>query len=329
VAAARLAGIALLTATGGIALGLLQVISGSIVPGDAREEQRTGMGPLLRFFALTYAVSWACWIGAEAFSRGGPPQPRGLTALGGGLYLLGVFAPALVALALTARAEGRVGVRALLRRTLAGSVGARWYVFAIGYMAAIKLAAAVMLRIATGEWPAFGQEPLYLMAIAIPFSTPVQAGEEIGWRGYSLPRLSALVGLPGASIVLGLVWACWHLPFFFLPGTDKSGQSFPVYLLGVTAISVAMAWLFWRTNGSLLLTMLMHAAINNTKDIVPSAVSGASNAISLGASRAAWVSVAISWIFAAYFLVGMRGARLRGDGGAAIDEDGRASAAAV
>jgi membrane protease YdiL (CAAX protease family) len=104
------------------------------------------------------------------------------------------------------------------------------------------------------------------------FSTVIggQAGEEIGWRGYALPRLAAPFGLARASIMLGMIWACWHLPLFFLPQADTYGQSFPVYLLQVTALSVAIAWLYWRTNGSPLLTMLMHAAINNTKDIVPS-----------------------------------------------------------
>ena len=274
---------------------------------------------LLKFFSLTFIVSWILWIASAAILRAPTPQPPGFLAISGFLYLLGVFAPSLVALALTARANGRAGTLTLLRRTVKWSVGARWYVFAVGYMAAIKLGAAVLLRIATGAWPAFGQEPVYIMAIAIPFSTPVQAGEEIGWRGYALPRLSAHLGLSGASIVLGVIWACWHLPFFIISGTDKSGQSFPVYLLSVTALSVAMAWLYWRTNLSLLLTMLMHAAINNTKDIVPSAVSAATDSFSLSSSLVAWFSVAMLWICAVYFLIRMRGVKLQDGWQAATD----------
>jgi len=268
------------------------------------------MRSLLKFFSLTYIVSWSLWIAAAAILPGAAPKSSGLLAISGFLYLLGVFAPALVALALTSRADGRAGTLDLLRRTIKWSVGVRWYVFAVGYMAAIKLAAALLLRIATGAWPVFGQEPVYIMVIAIPFSTPMQAGEEIGWRGYALPRLSARLGLSSASIALGIIWASWHLPFFFISGTDKSGQSFPLYVLSVTALSVAMAWLYWRTNGSLLLTMLMHAAVNNTKDIVPSAVSAAANAFALSSSRVAWLSVAILWTCAAYFLVRMRGVKL-------------------
>src|SRR5437867_2658916 len=224
---------------------------------DVRQGKRPSEGSLLRFFALTYLVTWTCFIAAVALSGSLPPG----TGLGPGisaLVLLGTFAPSLVALGLTARAEGGTGVRALLSRLFEWQVSARWYVFAVGFMAAIKLAAALAQRIVAGAWPRFGFEAWYVMAAATVFSTVIggQAGEEIGWRGYALPRLAARFGLAGASIVLGVIWAAWHLPLFYLRGADTYGQSFPVYLLQVTALSVAMAWLYWRTHRSLLLTML-------------------------------------------------------------------------
>jgi membrane protease YdiL (CAAX protease family) len=230
--------------------------------------------------------------------------------MAGGLVLLGTVAPSVVALALTERAEGRAAMLALVNRIFLWHVRARWYVFAVGFIPAIKLSAAVIHRIVNGGWPRFGDEAWYVMAIAIVFSTWVQAGEEIGWRGYALPRLSALVGLGPASVILGVIWASWHLPLFFFPGADTLGQSFPLYLLQVTALSVALAWLYWRTGGSLLLVMLLHAAINNTKDIVPSIVPGATNAFALSTSLVAWLTAGLLWIAAAYFLLRMQGRRL-------------------
>jgi hypothetical protein len=112
-------------------------------------------------------------------------------------------------------------------------------------------------------------------------SLPGGRGDRL--RGYALPRLAARFGLARASILLGLTWACWHLPQFFIREADTYGQSFFVYVLQVTALSVAMAWLYARTNGSLLLVMLLHSAVNNSKDIVPSAVSGATNMFGLRA----------------------------------------------
>lgn len=250
------------------------------------------MRSLFAFFSLTYIASWSLWIVAAAILRWDFSQPSGLATISGPLYLLGVFAPALVALALTAHADGSAGTLALLRRTVRWSVAARWYVFAVGYFAAIKLAVVVVHRTATGEWPALSQTPWFAMFAAIVFSTPVQAGEELGWRGYALPRLSRRVGLPVASIIVGIIWACWHLPFFFVSGTDKSGQSFPAYLVGVTALSAAMAWLYWRTKGSLLLTMLMHAAVNNT-NFVSTPVSTAPNPFAMRTSLVAWLTAAL------------------------------------
>ena len=113
-----------------------------------------------------------------------------------------------------------------------------------------------------------------------------------------------------ASVILGVIWASWHLPLFFFPAADTLGQSFPLYVVQVTALSVAGAWLYWRTGGSLLLVMLLHAAVNNTKDIVPSAVPGATNPFALSTSLVAWLSATLLWIVAGYFLVGMRGRRL-------------------
>src|SRR5207249_10643085 len=133
-----------------------------------------------------------------------------------------------------------------------------------------------------------------------------QAGEEIGWRGYALPRLAERFGLGGASVLLGLLWASWHLPLFFVAGADTAGQSFPVYLLQVTALSVAMAWLYAHTRGSLLPVMLMHAAVNNTKDIVPSADPTATNPWALSHSLVAWMTLALLWLCAGYFLLQMR-----------------------
>lgn len=222
--------------------------------------------------------------------------------------MLGIFAPGFVALWLTGRATGRSGVYALLRRLIDWQVPARWYVFAVSYIAVVKLTVALLHRAGTGAWPRFGEVPWYLMVAATVGSTLVggQAGEEIGWRGYALPRLAARFGLGGGSVLLGVLWAGWHLPLFFVPEADTFNQSFPLYLLQVTALSVAMAWLYAKTQGSLLPVMLLHAAVNNTKDIVPSAEPHATNPWALSHSVVAWLTVALLWLCACYFLLRMR-----------------------
>lgn len=262
------------------------------------------MRALIGFFVLTFAVSWSIWIGAALLSGGSLGPNARFMALDRLLIYIGVFAPALVSLTMTARLQGREATRALLGQVVRLPQQARWYVFALGFFAAVKLAVTITQRFVTGSWPSFESLPILLLVPAIAISTPVQAGEEVGWRGYALPRLANPLGLPLASIVLGIIWACWHLPFFFIPGSDNAGRSFPVFLLAVTSISVAMAWLYWRTGASLFIVMLMHAAIDNEALLFPSSGSS-SNPFSLNTTLTAWLTAAFLSICAIYFLVQM------------------------
>ena len=263
------------------------------------------MGSLLKFVALTFAVTWTCFIAAAVIlSTVASGSPR-LAGLAGLLLLLGIPAPSLVALWLTARADGLSGLREMLRRLFAWRVGVRWYLFAVGYMVTIKLAAALVHRAATGDWPRMGEVAWFIVMANIIVTTPWQAAEEIGWRGYALPRLAERLGIAKASLLLGLIWACWHLPLFFIRGLTQTGQSFAVYLLMVPALSVAIAWLYGHTNGTLLLPMLMHASINQTSKIVPMVDPAATNPLALSNSLVAWLVLAFLWIGAGYFLVRM------------------------
>ena len=162
------------------------------------EDGRRTRGSVVTFVVLTYALMWAFFISVAA--SGYLPSHDARRAL----VLLGTSAPSLIALCLTARAEGAAGVRTLLRSLLHWRVSAQWYLFATGYIAVIKLTVALVHRVIAGSWPAFGGEPWYLIPLAIAFSTPFQAGEEIGWRGYALPRLAERFGIARASLLLGL-----------------------------------------------------------------------------------------------------------------------------
>ncbi|HKQ59516.1 MAG TPA: CPBP family intramembrane glutamic endopeptidase [Candidatus Eisenbacteria bacterium] len=252
-------------------------------------------------------MSWSCWYAAAALSEGDPATSPGRAALRVIVFHIGVFAPGIVAIAITAITRGRDGLRALLTPLFRSAVPWRWYAFAIGYMAAVKLTVALLHRIITGAWPRFGVEPWYLILAATVFSLVIggQAGEEIGWRGWALSRLAARFGLGSAAVILGVVWAAWHLPLFWLPFGNTQGQSFPLYLSQVTAISVAFAWLYAKTGGSLLLTMLLHSAVNQSLGIVPSGAPGASQPWTLSASLAGWLTAAVLWVVAAVLLARM------------------------
>lgn len=270
--------------------------SSSLSPAPSRS--------LFYFFVLSYALGWIVFIAIAAIAGEVRSSVLGLLALPG------AFAPGLAAVSLTAVTDGRAGLRELLSPVLQWRVGARWYLFALLYLPAVKLSVALIHRLLVGAWPHFGSEAWYVMLAGILISTPFQAGEEVGWRGYALPRLTTRFGVGVASLILGLLWAFWHLPLFFVRGADKYGQSLTVYVLQVTAVSVVFAWLYFHTRKSLLLPMLLHAAINNTKDMVPSATPGAMNTFGLHASLPAWLTVGVLWMCAGYFLFHWRSKRL-------------------
>ena len=261
------------------------------------------MGSVVKFFLLTFAVTWTCYGTAVEIARRSTSSPLSFEVRA--LVFIGTFAPSLVAVALTAAHGGRRAFGALIGRIFQFNVKARWYLFAVSYMVVIKLAAALAHRALLGAWPRFGQESPAIIIAAIIFSTPFQSGEEIGWRGYALPRMAESMGFRAASLLLGIIWALWHLPLFFLPGADTYLQSFPVWSLEVVALSVAIAWLYTHVEGSLLLTMLMHSAINQTIGIVPSASAHPTNAFSINVTSVMWLTTALLWISAAYFLVRM------------------------
>ena len=160
------------------------------MPALEVEPKGSGAGSLLGFFGLTYVVTWTFFIGAVALSKNLPS----CASLGPGiqaLILLGTFAPSMVALALTARAEGGAGVRALLGRLFRCQVSARWYVFAAGYMVAIKLVVALVYRVATGAWPSFDFETWYLMIGATVLSTMIGGRRARRSAGAAMPCLDS------------------------------------------------------------------------------------------------------------------------------------------
>ena len=262
-------------------------------------DKSSSLSVVFAYLALTYVVTWTLFFTAREMEA---------ATFRWVVFYAGVFAPGILALLFTGWRDGGRGLNALLARLIRVDVPVRWYVFAVTYMAAAKLVTAVVYRVIYGNWPAFGSEPWFLLVAATVFSALMggQAGEELGWRGYALPRLAARLGLRTAGILVGVVWAAWHLPlFYWFPQADTFGQSFPTYALGVVAISVAMSWLYARTNGSLFLTMLMHSAVNQSTGIVSSAVPGATDVFAPSTSAVAWITVATLWAFAVYALVRM------------------------
>ena len=264
-----------------------------------------------KFLILTFATTWVLW--ALVIWAGAQRKTSAVLVLGGPLFLLGVFTPGILAVALTALDEGGHALGALFRRVFLWRIDVRFYAFALLLMPLTKLAVAVLHRALAGAWPQFGDSRPVVLVAATIVGTVGQAGEEMGWRGYLLPRFTQRTGLATASLIVGATWAVWHLPLFFAAEADTYHQSFLLYALQVTAYSIALAWLYWRTSGSLLLAMFMHSAFNNLKDIVPSAGAQGGSVFTFDATLVFRLTVLLLWIIGAVLLVCMRGVRQVGE----------------
>jgi membrane protease YdiL (CAAX protease family) len=173
--------------------------------------------------------------------------------------LLALFGPALAAIIVTWLIEGRSGVKALLRRVGLWRVGVRWYVVAIGLPVVVAVAALCIHSLLTGTPLAINSgTPLSLLVIL----AVLVVGEELGWRGFALPHLQARYNGLAASLILGTLWAGWHLANATIPGLQYYLYGFPAFLFFVVAQTVLFTWLFNHTRGSVLLAWILHAWIN-------------------------------------------------------------------
>jgi membrane protease YdiL (CAAX protease family) len=227
--------------------------------------------PLVFFFIIAYAftwIAWSPWVLSED-GLGLLPYQLGDTA-SGLLNAAAIFlGPTVSAFIMTGVTEGRAGIRRLLRRIVLWRVGFRWYLFAfIGVPLVMALGTIIVPgALASFQFLGLGYVLTYL-ALFIPIT--IQGGplfEEIGWRGFALPRMQPLHGPLGGSIILGLLWGLWHLPEFMVPDwAATSGGSDPLALVkfGMFAIAVAivLTWVFNNTKGSVLMAILVHASID-------------------------------------------------------------------
>jgi membrane protease YdiL (CAAX protease family) len=201
--------------------------------------------PLVAYFILVYALAWMLIPLVVSVSLA--------------FALIALFAPAIAAVVVTALVEGRTGVNALLRRVVQWRVRFKWYVVAVGLPVALALAVLGihgLLGAPISIAPSEIGLTLTLAALVI--------GEEIGWRGFALPRLQARYNNLTASLILGVLWAAWHLPNALIPGLGHYFYAFPAFLVWVVSMSVLFTWLATHTQGSVLIAWIFHASINAT-----------------------------------------------------------------
>jgi membrane protease YdiL (CAAX protease family) len=203
------------------------------------------------YFFLALMITWALDLPAFLASMR-IIAPRGAYL---GLVALGTFGPMLAAM-VAARLEG-TGVRALFRPLSKWRVAARWYLAALATPAATFVMAAAAYNLVGQAEPLLypPERPGKILGAAV-----FALGEEVGWRGFALPRLRDRYGPVVASAIIGLLWAVWLFPLLAIQGA--SAAEYVILVPGTIGCSLMFGWIFQRTDGSLLLAVLTYVGVH-------------------------------------------------------------------
>jgi membrane protease YdiL (CAAX protease family) len=223
------------------------------------------------YFAIAFIWSWGWWAGlifstpSDAILTGNLPPSFIFFAL------LGGFGPSLSGILVSLLANGKHEVK----ETLAGLKSVR---FSLVWYAASLLTVPLLIVAQTGLQAVTGRSVTFEVSglmLIMGFIWPLFSsfGEEIGWRGFALPKLQKRYGIRSASLILGLVWGLWHLPSDYIAYSSYGWLFIPLFILigpiTLTAHSVIMTLIYNKTKGSLVAMIIYHFTITFTSILAP------------------------------------------------------------
>lgn len=236
--------------------------------GDTGSTQRLRSAirnnPAAAFVTLAYGISWGIWTGGYLLL---PPDVPFVP-----IVFLGVFGPTIAGV-LTVWLQGE-SVRGWLRTSFSLRVSPRWILIAVSVPVLVYgISAAVLVAVGT---------PIQLtelgLGIAVflgglPTATLLSGGnEELGWRGYLLPKLQQRYDALSASLLVGIVWAGWHLPVYLLPLGLTNGP-FALFVPFIVLFSIVYTWVYNSTSGNVLVVMVLHGSTNSALGIFAGTIS--------------------------------------------------------
>lgn len=215
--------------------------------------------PLLIFFLLAFAPAWLL-MGILIASNYGlidvniPLEP---------LLIVGSWIPnfaAFIVLAFILKKKG--GIKKLAKSWLRFRIAPFWYLVLISPVI-MALLTIVLYRLIYGYFP-FSEalfNPGHFFILLIMVTITGAMGEELGWRGFALPRMQAQMGALRASLVLGLIWELWHVPLWFA-GLGFEELPYGAYFITGISLSVLITWACNNTGGSMFVASVFHLTLN-------------------------------------------------------------------
>lgn len=220
--------------------------------------------PLVAFFVLTFVIAWGLaglfWaVRTTRLFDGGTPS-----VIAYAMLYPAIWAPTIAAVVVARASAGTDGLRRLKDRLLRVEVRWVWWVAAIG-LPVVAQAGAIAVAEGVSQLSIArlipDQAATFLTFAAIT-AVGGPLGEELGWRGFALPRLATRFGPVTAALVIGVAWVAWHIPAFFVPEISEHvlppGLSYGAFAVITMAASVLMAWIVLQAGTSVPLAMVFH-----------------------------------------------------------------------
>jgi len=229
------------------------------------ETKHSNIKPLVIFFLLSYILAWGLmglfiaqnkgWISPDI-----PFEP---------FLILGSWFPnisAFLVIAFVLKRKG--GIRQLLKGWLKFKVPVFWYLVAISPVVFAVLSMFIY-KLLYGVNPVseIVFDPMSMLALLIISTITGATGEELGWRGFALPRLQMRMNALNASLVLGVIWTMWHLPLWFA-GLGYEKIPFAAYAILVMSYTVLITWACNNSRGSMVIVTLFHLMMNVAMNIL-------------------------------------------------------------
>jgi membrane protease YdiL (CAAX protease family) len=224
--------------------------------------------PLVSYFLFAFGFSWLMFLpGLLTYYGVLSLYPDAIRSFA----IAGLLGPILSGFVMTAVTEGRRGISRLLWRIVRWRVGLGWYLFAVLGPPAVMVLATIIRPGALKSFDISGQ-PITLAYLKAFVSMAVIGGpllEEPGWTGFAQPRLQRIYGPLLGGLLLGGLWALWHLPGFLIPSEGirdipprGTVLDFAVFALALIGLRLIIVWVVNNTRSSVLMAILVHASWN-------------------------------------------------------------------
>ena len=234
----------------------------SFAPLCSQINVNTDKRALVLFFALAYAIAWILWLPLVLSQNGLGVLPVNMSLA---TAIPGAFGPCLAAYITQRWSCGNWRAVDWIqgwRRAWVGILFAP--VFLLLGEVVIPVLFFSQVSAVDLHWEALLKYPLLLLNPGILLTSPL--GEEPGWRGYALPKLQSMIGPFWATMLLGVLWAAWHLPLFFVKGWTSA--SIPVFALFVVGYSTIITVAFNASGSSVGVAVIAHSAANACSGLV-------------------------------------------------------------